>query len=270
MNKFLRQLSVSNLAWAPEHEKSFLKAMTLSGFTNLEIAPTKFIGINPYDEENTKLAVKKGVHIEETFGITVSSMQSIWFKREEQMFGSKKERTILLEYSRSAFEFASALRCPHIVFGNPKNRHGASKLRNQIALEFFAQISDLADEFGIEVGIEPIPTLYQNDYLTSFLEVKNFVEILGSKKVGLNYDFGSLLVNDEKTAISDDYLKLATHFHISEPNLSPIVQHSEHKELAELLEKSGNKKGISVEMLEVDLETFKKVLKYVRKIFGSS
>jgi sugar phosphate isomerase/epimerase len=194
-------------------------------------------------------------------------MQSIWYERDELIFGSNIERTILLKYTREAFAFASAIGCPHVVFGNPKNRHGNAGPRSQIALEFFGQISEIADEFGLSVGIEPIPRIYQNTFLTTFLEVKNLVELLGSAKVGLNYDIGALIVNNEKTAISSDYLALATHYHISEPNLAPIIEHEEHKDLLRILQKSDSKKCISIEMLEIDIETFKKILLYTRCTF---
>ena len=267
MNTSDSNLSASNLAWAPEDEIIFLKALEANNFKGLEIAPSKFIGPNPYTSRNIELATKKAKYISDNFGILIVSMQSIWFNRDEQLFGSPKERKRLLDYTKQAFEYAGALGCPHVVFGNPKNRQGDQMPRNRIALDFFLEVSKLAEEFKVTVGIEPIPEIYQNSFLTSFLEVKNFIESLDSHRVGLNYDIGSLLLNGEKSAISKEYVDLATHFHLSERNLVCVGEHIEHKKLSELLKKLNNQKWISIEMLEVDIQTFKKVLVYVSNTF---
>lgn len=50
------------------------------------------------------------------------SMQSIWYGRTEKLFGTEEERNLLLDYTKSAVDFAAAIGCKNLVFGCPKNR----------------------------------------------------------------------------------------------------------------------------------------------------
>ena len=38
-------------------------------------------------------------------------MQSIWFGRQERLFGSEEEREILIDYTKKAVDFAVAIQC---------------------------------------------------------------------------------------------------------------------------------------------------------------
>ena len=75
--------SISNIAWSAEHDKemyAFLKEQSIEG---VEIAPTRLF-VKPYD--NLELAHEYAWMLKNKYGLTVSSMQSIWYGVKESIF----------------------------------------------------------------------------------------------------------------------------------------------------------------------------------------
>ena len=90
------------------------------GYDGLEIAPTRIFPEAPY--ERLEEAGNWAAALQEQHGFVVPSMQSIWFGRQEKLFGTAEERRILLEYTKKAVDFAEAVGCRNLVFGCPRNR----------------------------------------------------------------------------------------------------------------------------------------------------
>ena len=115
------KLSISNIGWSNENDVNVYELMKKYGYSGLEIAPTRIFPEAPYDKLK-----EAGVWVEnfkKKYGLCVSSMQSIWFGRQEKIFGSKEERQILVEYTKKAIDFASVIGCRNLVFGCPRNRN---------------------------------------------------------------------------------------------------------------------------------------------------
>jgi sugar phosphate isomerase/epimerase len=262
------KFSASNLAWDSNEEEDYFRCLVSNGFSGLEIAPTKFIGSNPYEESNRKRAVAKANLVKEKWGLSIASMQSIWFGRTEQIFGSRLERARLIDYSEKAFEFAASINCSHIVFGNPKNRRLPRGIVPDDAGDFFLVCADLAKEYQLTVGLEPIPKSYGNEFLTTFEDAKNFISSVGSPYIALNYDTGTLFANNENQAISLGFLNLASHIQISEPGLVPITKRLEFPKISDLLLQSSFSGWISIEMLDCGMKDFVSSLRTVKADFG--
>jgi sugar phosphate isomerase/epimerase len=261
------KFSASNLAWNSEHEDEHFFCLMSHGFSGLEIAPSKFIGANPYQKSIRKSAVAKANLLREKWGLSIASMQSIWYSRNEQIFGSRLERARLMDYSEKAFDFAASIDCSHIVFGNPKNRllQGGNP---DDAVEFFRACADLAKKYDLTIGLEPIPRYYENEFLTTFEEAKNFLTLVDSPSIMLNFDTGTLFANKESQAISLEYLNLASHIQISEPGLEPITERSELPKIHEVILQSSFSGWISIEMLEHGINDFNSSIQIVKRIFG--
>ena len=43
-------------------------------------------------------------------------MQSIWFRRQEMLFGTEEERKVLVDYTKKAIDFAAAVGCEMVCF----------------------------------------------------------------------------------------------------------------------------------------------------------
>ena len=78
--------SISNIAWTSENDAKVYKMMKELGYTGLEIAPTRIFPENPY--EHIEDASKWANELKNEYGFEVASMQSIWYGRNEKIFGS--------------------------------------------------------------------------------------------------------------------------------------------------------------------------------------
>ena len=114
------RLSISNIGWSAESDSVIYDYMRKLGFTGLEIAPTRILPDNPYEKLIT--AKKWSDCLNQGYGFVIPSMQSIWFGRTENLFGSSEEKTSLIEYTQKAIDFAETIGCKNLVFGCPKNR----------------------------------------------------------------------------------------------------------------------------------------------------
>ena len=89
------ELAISNIAWDSTDNEKIYRWMQQYGYSGLEIAPTKILRDKPY--EHLKEAEKWSRELKAVFGFDVPSMQSIWFGRQENLFGTHEERKTLLE-----------------------------------------------------------------------------------------------------------------------------------------------------------------------------
>ena len=136
------KLSISNIAWKKENDKEMYDFLSLNGFSGIEIAPTRIFPEAPYDKLNE--AKKWAEDLKSQYGLMISSMQSIWYGRKENIFSSHFERLVLFDYTKKAIDFARSIECKNLVFGCPKNRNIPVGLDensvNNIAMVFFRVI----------------------------------------------------------------------------------------------------------------------------------
>ena len=60
---------------------------------------------------------------------------------------------------------------------------------------------------------------------------------------------------------------MISHVHISEPGFNMIEKRKLHNELAEILEKNGYNKYVSIEMVNISNAELKQCMEYVRSVF---
>ena len=92
------KVSISDIAWDIMDDEEMLEFLQENHF-DLEIAPTKIVPETPY--QNLKRAKEYKDKLEQK-NIQVSSMQSIWFGKTENIFESEENRRILIEYTKEA------------------------------------------------------------------------------------------------------------------------------------------------------------------------
>ena len=130
------KLSISNIAWSSKQDETIYDLMKQYGFTGLEIAPTRWFTKNPYD--HLPEACEEYYCLNQKYGLQISSMQSIWYGRNENIWSSDEDREKLTEYTKKAIDFASALRCKNLVFGCPRNRDRPEGAKEPEVFSFFA------------------------------------------------------------------------------------------------------------------------------------
>ena len=261
------KLSISNIGWETENDTHVYALMEKYGYLGLEIAPTRIFPENPYGKVTEAAEWSRLLKQEHGFGI--SSMQSIWFGRQEKLFGTQEERGILADYTKQAIDFAAAIGCGNLVFGCPRNRNCPKGADLDKAILFFREIGDYAASKGTMIGMEANPPIYNTNYINDTASALTLIQQVGSKGFLLNLDVGTMVQNGENTAILEGQVDYINHVHISEPGLKAIEPRGLHRELNELLLSENYDKFVSIEMGKTgDMALIESVLEYVQGIFG--
>lgn len=260
------KLSISNIAWGMEQDETAYALMKKYGYTGLEIAPTRIFPGKPY--ELLSEAATWGAELKERYGLCVSSMQSIWFGRQEQMFGTDGERRLLIEYTKKAVDFAAAVGCKNLVFGCPRNRVVPEGMDAGKGIAFFQETGAYALQNGVVIGMEANPPIYHTNYINNTQEALDLIRQVNSKGFQLNLDVGTMIQNQENIAELADNIHLISHVHISEPELKAIEPRKLHRDLGEVLSAGSYQGFVSIEMGKADdLSVLEDKMEYVRSVF---
>jgi sugar phosphate isomerase/epimerase len=260
------KLSISNIAWTAENDEVVYSFMKKYNYTGLEIAPTRIFPSNPYAK--LKEAEVWSCGMEKQYGFSIPSMQSIWYGRQEKLFGTEKERNTLVDYTKKAIDFAVAIGCKNLVFGCPRNRVVPHDADMDIGIKFFREIGNYAIEKGTVIGMEANPPIYNTNYINETLSALELIKEVNSEGFKLNLDVGTMIENKELIDELVGNVNMVSHVHISEPNLKPIEKRALHSELKKLLTAENYNGFISIEMGKTDdLHIIEHTLDYVREIF---
>lgn len=260
------KLAISNIAWTPERDKDVYELMRQIGFSGLEIAPTRIFNEEPYDKLYEAETWSKTLR--ETYGFVIPSMQSIWFGKNERLFGSSEERKILSEYTKKAIHFANVTGCHNLVFGCAANRCIEQESHPETAVAFFKELGDYAYEHGTVIGMEANPLIYHTNYINTTDSALKLIDSVHSKGFLLNLDIGTMIQNDEEIHMLKGQVQYINHIHISEPYLKRIRIRALHNQLYELLCQENYEGFISVEMSKgSSLAELDETMKYVYGTF---
>lgn len=260
-------MSISNIAWDSKYNITVFELMKKYRYSGLEIAPTKIVSSRPYEHiDEAKQFTDK---INNDYGIVISSIQSIWYGRNEKIFGSEEERKTLLDYTKKAIDYASSIDCHNLVFGCPRNRYINNESDYDIAVSFFKKLGDYAYSRNTCLGMEANPPIYNTNFINDTKSAIKLIEDVGSKGFLLNLDVGTMIYNEESAAILENNTQFINHVHISEPHLKKIKKRKLHNELKDLLVKNEYTGYISIEMaITDDLNLLEETMIYVSEVFG--
>lgn len=260
-------LSASNIGWDKSQDVEIYNKMKQCGFSGLEIAPTRIIPTKPYD--NLCDIHKFAENIKNEYGFMITSMQSIWFGKTENIFDGHDARKTLIDYTKQAILFAKNCKCNNLVFGSPKNRNMPENATQNDIIEFFIEISDYAIENNTIIALEPNPTIYGTNFINTTMEAIEFVKSINSSGLKINFDLGTVINNNENLIEIFNNIELINHVHISEPYLKPIMKREIHKTLNKILIDKNYKKAVSIEMAKPEIiDIYLDTIEYVSEIFG--
>lgn len=263
------KLSISNIAWDASSDEAVYTLLQSCGFQGLEIAPTRIFAENPY--EKLEEAKDWSARIKDMYGLSISSMQSIWYGRSEKIFSTKEERIALLKYTKKAILFAEMIGCKNIVFGNPKNRDTEDVKNNyKIARAFFRELGDYALDHNTVLAFEPNPTIYNTRFINTTIEAFELVEDVQSEGFKVNIDIGTIIQNNETVLINSENSNLINHVHVSEPFLEIVKERTVHQNLSKQLKNIGYSKFISIEMSKQNIFSITGTIHYVKNIFSAT
>lgn len=240
------KLAISNIAWTAEQNEIVYKKMKESGFSGLEIAPTRIFPEQPYAQIEDAKKWRKD--LQKQYGFEIPSMQSIWYGRTERVFGTQEERAELLRYTKQAIQFAAAIGCKNLVFGCPRNRSLPEDVDAEIAIPFFQELGEYAYAHNVVIGLEANPPIYHTNFINTTKQALDWINRVGTLGLRLNLDIGTMLYENEPVSLLEGKIEMVSHVHISEPMLASIQPRALHKALVELLHKENYDGYISIEM----------------------
>ena len=213
------QLAISNIAWQKDDDEAVYTAMQQTGFTGLELAPTRIFSEAPY--ENLTSALLFGGYLKNRWGFAVPSLQSIWYGQKGNIFNAADTEP-LLDYTAQAFQFAHSLNCPVAGLRLPEKpyappgrqrcrRRGRSSCRRATSPRGTACIWRW----------RPTRPMYTN-YLNNTADAFALVKRLDNPGLSVNLDLSTVLAQGEKLQNFIDDMQYVSHVHISEPGLAPI------------------------------------------------
>jgi sugar phosphate isomerase/epimerase len=223
------RFSVSNIAWTPHERASAYAVLNEQGVRGLEIAPALAFPDEPDAFTPSDAAVTAFARSLDEHSLQLVSMQSLLFGIvDAYLFGSPAQRERFEAGLARAIGLASRLGIPNLVMGSPANRSIPANMTRadatQIAIDTFRRSADLCLQANTMLAIEPNPTIYGTNFLTTVHEAIEFVNVVKHPQVSLNFDIGSLHVNGEITEGGDWFDKakaIVSHVHVSEPQLAP-------------------------------------------------
>jgi len=256
-------LSVSNIAWSSEDDDAIYAFLAEQGYTGLEIAPTRIFPDRPYDHLSE--AKRFSDQLQNSYGLRIVSMQSIWYGIHENIFGSESERAFLVSYTKKAIDFAHTIGCKNIVFGCPKNRVLLSNNQFYLAEEFFLSIGQYAADHNTIIALEPNPPIYNTNFINTTNEAFDFCNQLACDGLKVNVDLGTCIYYGESIEIIQRNLPLVSHIHLSEPGLKPLQQRNLYRQLKSL----DYDKYFSIEMASPhNLDMVKQTIRYVKDVMN--
>ena len=245
------KISISNLAWDAAEDDEVYQTMLAHSVEGIEVAPTK-VWPNPDEADGNSVDLFRNHWLHRN--IQVVAMQSLLFGRPElKLFADDVSRCDTILYLAKVIRMAARLGVRVLVFGSPKNRAKGSLSNAEamsVAVDFFSELGEIANRFGVIVCIEPNPPEYGCDFIRDTGEALELIRRVNHPGFRLHLDSAIMTMNgeDPEEAIGSgiDYLE---HFHVSEPELAVIgTRATDHARIASCLQRFNYQHWASIEM----------------------
>lgn len=272
------ELAVSNIAWTNQEEPDVASLLQQLGVKYVEVAPTKQWHDPTTEAGDAELSDYKDFWAD--YGIEIVAFQSMLFNRPDlKLFETETLRAATLEYLQKFVTLAPKLGAAVMVFGSPKNRQRGGLPLDQaetIAKEFFASIGDSAQQNDVLFCIEPNPTDYACDFVTTAQQGIDFVQLVDNPGFGLHLDIaGMTLAGDDVPRSIKKAGDMLRHFHISAPFLEQVEDRDDvdYRGAAEALKAINYDRFVSIEMKPSAAGTnaarVEKAMRFSQQVFGA-
>ena len=183
------QVSISNIAWEKDEEPEIAELLQRLGVTAVDVAPSKYFQ-NMSSASDSDISNVR--HWWNERGISVYGMQSLLYGTKGlNVFGDSDSQERLLAHLGHVCRIAEGLGAKRLVFGSPKNRDRTGLTDSEaedIALQFFGRLGDIARSHGVVVTLEPNPVCYGTNWITTTKEACSFVKALGNPGIAMQLD----------------------------------------------------------------------------------
>lgn len=218
------RLSISNIAWDPVDDEAVAALLNARGIDAIDIAPGKYF---PDPAAASAVEIDRVRDWWRARGIDIVGMQALLFGTTGlNAFGPAPVQDAMLAHLGAVCRIGGGLGATRVVFGSPKNRDRGSLSEaeaEQACLPFFSRLGDLAAANGVTVCLEPNPTCYGANFMTTTPTTASVVRALGHRAIRMQLDTGALTINGEDAETQlQAFAPLVGHIHASEPDLVPL------------------------------------------------
>lgn len=245
-------ISISNIAWETEQDDEIKNILADQDIHYIDVAHSKYFN-SPSDLKKSDIE-----HIKKKWNlcdISIYGMQSLMYGTQDlNMFGSKSCQNKMLLHLKDVCYIAENLGARKLVFGSPRNRDRSTVPTSQveeIAVNFFNQLGDIAKFHQVTICLEPNPTCYNSNFMTNSYETHHIVEKTNHPNIKMQLDIGAMMLNSEPIFQTIEKIKNQIHhIHISEPKLAPLnINNSFHISAAQAISKLIPELPLTIEML---------------------
>ncbi len=250
-------LSISNIAWDTNLDRDISNLLLSHNINHIDIAPGKYFKNISNTSDNEILFLKD---FWKKLGFSICGMQSLLFGTIGLNLFQKDSQEPMLNHLHKICHIGNLLGARKLVFGSPKNRDKgnlSNKDANDIALDFFNKLGDIAKSQNVIVCIEANPTTYGTNFITKTIDAINFVEELNHPNIKAQLDTGTVFTNIEELSLYKGYI--FGHIHLSEPNMSILANiDNYHQTVGNMIKENYKDEIKTIEMLankEIDIMT---------------
>lgn len=246
------RLAISNIAWDITEDTSVSKLLVKYGIDAIDVAPGKYFPdpMSAKEEDITKVRRWWAAH-----GIEITGMQALLFGTSGlNVFGDSTSQEGVLAHLAAVCRIGAGLQATRLVFGSPKNRDrtGLTDSRAlELAVNFFYRLGNIAQEYGVMVCLEPNPTRYGANFMTTSAETAQVVAAVSQRSIRMQFDTGALTINKESPEFVLAHCSgLIGHVHASEPDLLPLGDGgTDHRLVSKALKQYLPAHVVSIEMV---------------------
>lgn len=218
------RLAISNIAWDVAEDEAVAELLQRYQVDAIDIAPAKYF---PQPAKATAAEMGRVKDWWAARGIEITGMQALLFGTTGlNVFGRPELQDTLLQHLEAVCRIGAGLDAPRIVFGSPKNRDRSGLSDDEtmaVAVSFFRRLGDIAASHGVMICLEPNPTSYGANFMTTSAETAHVVAQIAHPAICMQFDTGALAINGEDpVAVLQGYAGMIGHIHASEPNLVPL------------------------------------------------
>ena len=215
------RIAISNIAWDVIDDDAVAILLKKYAIDAIDIAPGKYFP----DPKNASTADIMRVRAWWNLrGIEITGMQALLFGTTSlNLFGSTESQSAMLEHLTAVCRIGAGLGAKKLVFGSPKNRDRSALNDSEaqaMALVFFTQLGDIANQNGVTVCLEPNPPCYGANFMNNSVDTACIVRAIAHPAIRMQLDTGAIYINKEDVhQVVKDCTDLIGHVHASEPDL---------------------------------------------------
>lgn len=216
------RISVSNIAWPLEEEEEIAALLRGEGIDRVDLAPGKYFP-DPLSANAAEMAKVKQLWRDR--GFAIEGFQSLLFGTTGfNLFDDGDDR--MFRHLVAQCRVGGGLGARALTFGSPRQRDRGNlgfAAAAEIAARYFARLGDVAAAEGVILCLEPNPSAYDCNFMTTTDEAASVVSATAHPAIKLQLDVGAIAMNGENvTATIHKHAAIIGHVHASEPHLAVL------------------------------------------------